>query len=205
MANRSDDFDRADNGSSMGTPSDGLSAWQVLTGFGSTWGITSNQAYNVGGGNSRTALESSESDVEVQVTIPTRGDVGGGSVNGILFRATDDDNNLEFSMNFGNSMFIQKREAGSNSTLTSVSRAYADGDTFKVVTSGDDIECFHNGVSVLTATTSFNNTATKHGLRAQGGATRFDDFSITAGAAPSPALAPPRLSFSPRHHPAFSD
>src|SRR4051812_42221595 len=62
---RSDTFTRADSASSLGTPSDGGSAWATSD----TWGISTNRAYNAGADAQSTAvLESSKSDVLVQAT-----------------------------------------------------------------------------------------------------------------------------------------
>jgi hypothetical protein len=186
MAARSDDFNRADNATSIGSPSDGGSAWVDLdAAFGHFMGISSNQGYNPAGGTGRCYLESSEADAEVEVTITTRANTGDGSVNGVMARITDRENFLEWVANFGNSHTLRKRVANADTTLDTASAAYADGDVFKIVVNGTSIECFLDGVSIMTATDSFNQTATKHGVTMQGSTGRFDDFSITPIAPPA--------------------
>jgi hypothetical protein len=50
----------------------------------------------------------------------------------------------------------------------------------KVLMAGDNITVQVNGTTAITATDSFNNTATQHGLAAVGNGPTFDVFSVTA-------------------------
>ncbi len=85
MADRADTFDRADS-LSLGTPSDGGSAWVPGGIDTAAWGIGSDHALG-DGGNGHDYLECSESDGEVGVTVR----VLAGNM-GLMFRYTDDDN-----------------------------------------------------------------------------------------------------------------
>lgn len=182
---RSDNFNRADTTSGLGTPSDGGSAWVALSGV---WGISSNQAYeSAGGPHSVAVLDSGTADVTVQMTLTA---VGGNNA-GVVARASDDNNYLLLAIYGGNTLEIYRRDAGSFvSLLAPVTSAYAAGDVFKLTVNGTSVTAYQNGVSKGTVTSAFNQTATKHGLRShQSIAHRFDDFSVTdlgGGGAPAP-------------------
>src|SRR5689334_12682212 len=109
MSNRSDDFNRADNASTLGTPSDAGSAWSALEG---TWGISSNQAYNpTADGQGTAALESSIADAQVQATLAT----SGGS--GLIGRATDGNNYILFARADASNVKIYSRVSSSFNEL----------------------------------------------------------------------------------------
>jgi hypothetical protein len=176
MSNRSDNFNRTDSATALGTPSDGGSAWSALSG---TWGISSNKGYHVDGtGQSAAVLDAGAGDCTVQVTIS--GSVGD---DGFIFRATDNSNYFVYTYGGG---ALYRQQAGSF-TLIAVSSAPFSGvvnpTTLKAVLAGSAINIFQDGALVLTVSDSFNATATKHGLRSNGSSgVRFDDFSIaTAG------------------------
>lgn len=176
MANRSDNFNRTDSSSAMGTPSDAGSDWVALTG---TWGIASNRGYcatDSGDNQNSAVLESSASDVDVEVTCTT-----GNNDQGIILRATDASNYILLRHGTDGSVIFYKREAGTFTSFASTSGvSQSNGDVIKATASGNDFELFVNGVSALTGTSSFNNTATKHGLRVYSSTTpRWEDFSIT--------------------------
>ncbi len=182
MPNRTDDFNRTDSTTTPDSPSDAGGNYTIAEfAFGARWGISSNRGYNSSGGVGRATLQSSLADVEVEVTVVVRSTVGDGSLQGIIVRRSDDSNYIRFVQNFGNAMSLDKVVANSPTVLDSDTISYADGDTFKVVTSGNNIECFHNGASVLSATDSFNASATEHGMLAQNTVARFDNFSIVGG------------------------
>ncbi len=180
MSNRADNFNRA-NGTPLGTPSDGGSDWVAdISGGGITFGINSNQAYDDfdAGGNIVSSLEASSAKVEVQVTLSTFGDQMGLSA-----RVTDGSNYLYVRGFSGEGYVLRKTEAGSSSTIgTPYATTPADGDIIKLVCDGNNIEVFINGVSRITATEAFNNTATRHGLWAFNAyvtSARWDNFTIT--------------------------
>lgn len=180
MTNRTDNFNRADSNTALGTPSDGGSAWVAVSG---TWGILSNAAYKVNADNvnQEAYLESSVSDVDVQVTIAS-GTTQGPS---IVARLADDNNYLNFLwLTDGVSLQMYKDVAGAftqlGSTFTGTAAA---GDVFKFTVNGSSLTAFLNGVSRITATDSAGSTNTKHGIRSFRNITiahSFDDFSITA-------------------------
>lgn len=176
MPSRSDTFDRSNNASSLGTPSDGGSAWVTSD----TWGIVGNAAYNAGANSQSTAvLESSLSDVTIQVTMATVSGVGAGAISA---RWTDASNYLLVHIApSSNVVALFKNVAGSFTLLGSISVVVSDGDVFSLICNGSTLTVKQNGITRITATDSFNLTATKHGLRSDSNsAGRFNDFSIVS-------------------------
>lgn len=176
MTNRTDDFNRADSTTSLGTPSDAGSAWATASG---TWGISSNAAYNVGAGTEANAyLESSVSAIEVQVTISTFG-----SDCGVNARLADVNNLLLGLMTLGTGIRLFKRVSGTYTQLGSTyNGTLASGDVLKLRTdSANALTLYHNGTArVGPVTDAAGSTNTKHGIRAYADSTsRFDTFSIT--------------------------
>lgn len=178
MANRSDNFTRADSGVSIDSPSDAAGNYTTTA----TWGIASNTGYNADGAGSCCAtLDASSADVEVQVTLTTIGGSGTGGA-GIGFRYVDANNFWRARARVSAStLSLQRMIAGSNTTIgTDYSYTPANGDVIKVVADGNDITVYLNGVSRITASDSTHNTATKHGLFVNSDtASRFDDLTIT--------------------------
>jgi hypothetical protein len=183
MTDRTDNFNRTDTTSNIGTPSDGGSAWSQLAG---TWGINSNKAYESAGSSlSAVVLESSVSDVDVQATAVTVS-----AVVGLIARAADNNNYLNVSSASGSGTSMYKRVAGSFTQLGSHATSAVDGDVLKFTVNGSSLTLYLNGVSRITATDSAGSTNTQHGLRSHNDASfRVDDFSITAiAAAGHPAM-----------------
>lgn len=183
MANRSDDFNRA-NSTSLGTPSDGGSAW---AGSSSTYGTTSNQAYLSGsaGWNTAVWLEASSATGEAQITF-----ISGTSTNcGVLARVVDAQNFILGQFTSTN-LFIFKRVAG---TFTQIGSTYSGGaaanDVFKITASGNSLALLQNGNTRVSGTDAAHNTATKWGFVENNGNTiRYDDFSFTDTAVASKSL-----------------
>src|SRR4051812_21781255 len=102
--NRMDDFTRADSPTSLGTPSDGGSAWVAQSG---TWGISSNTAiYTQDAVLGAATLATLESDGAVSATIATAA-----AVYGIVARLSDPNNYLFFNQ-FAGSLQIGKNVGG---------------------------------------------------------------------------------------------
>jgi hypothetical protein len=161
-----DDFNRTDSASTMGN----LDTGQTWVPNSGTWGIASNKAYEAGAAPSQTTtvFESGVSDCSVEVTFSTFDD------SGLCFRSSDDSNNI-----ITNATNVFKRVAGGFTSLAVMS-TFGTGDVMKITGSGSGITVDLNGSGVAGFSESFNNTATKHGLR-QNATTngRFDDFSVT--------------------------
>lgn len=173
----SDSFNRADG--AIGTADTG-EVWSVLSG---TWTIASNQAKE--GTTTSTqhlaVLDCGVSDGAVQVTIPS---VAAGSANaGLSFRASDVSNHWRL-ISDSSGTYIEKKVAGTFTTMASYAPVATDGDVLRVVMLGSLVGAYRNGTPLGCVTDSFNSTATKHGLD-HGASTsdtgprpRWDDFSV---------------------------
>lgn len=173
--NRADNFNRADSATSLGSPSDGGSAWVAQAG---TWGISSDTAYNPTADSPAAAtLEASASDVDLQVTVSTASNHGG-----LVARCSDASNFWLLDLNgASNILRLEKYVAGSFSTSFDFAHTPANGDVIKLSCSGSSLSVYLNGTLVTgPISDSFNSTATKHGLFGFGSSSfRLDDFSVT--------------------------
>ena len=174
MGNRTDDFNRADSSSSLGTPSDGGTGYTISSG---TWGIASNQGRCVSStAQSIAYTEASAANADVQVTLTTIStDIG------VVCRVVDSNNYILGTATGGSGYRLYKRVAGSFTQLGSTSvNIPANGEVLKLTLNGSSLTLYSNGVSRVAATDSAHSTATKHGLRANSDtSSRFDDFSVT--------------------------
>jgi hypothetical protein len=175
MTNRTDNFNRGDTSSAIGTPSDGGSNWVQLSG---TWGIASNQGYeSAATSQSACVLESSVNTVDVQVTLATVGLSGG-----VISRAADNNNYILAEYNQFTQIRLFKNVAAAFTQLGStVTSSFSNGDVIKLSSDGSDQHVYsQNGTPLITATDSAGSTNTKHGIRTHNANdVRFDTFSIT--------------------------
>jgi hypothetical protein len=190
MTNRTDDFNRADSGATIDSPSDGLGNYTVAQ----TWGIQSNRGYCANGGSLGAAVLEASADVEVQVTIAVNGGAGGGG-HGVVFRYVDANNYWFVRARVDASVLNMQKFVGGSGTDVGTDFSYtpANGDVIKVVAEGTSISVYLNGtLRIGPVTESTHLTATKHGLFAHGDSTaRFDDLSITeVGAEEAQLLSP---------------
>lgn len=168
-----DSFNRVDNTSTLGNANTG----QPWTQFNSSlWGIIGNQAYlATRTNNDTTVIESGISDAKISVDIKL------GSNEGIVFRATDDSNYLLVNITTTSTTFF-RRQGGSYTSIGSVSVTRAVGTTYRleITCEGSAVTVKVDGSTVITNTSTFNQTATKHGLRNGSTATtqRFDNFLV---------------------------
>lgn len=162
----SDTFNRADSTTSLGTADTGQ-VWTVPT-TGAVWGISANRAYLTNTtAQSLAVVETGVADCTVSVTMPVVGDAG------LCFRVIDDNNNFVLTASQ-----LYKRVAGSFTAVVTFSTIVA-GDRVSVVLSGATIVVKVNGADVASTTDTYNQTATRHGLRSHGAtAPRFDDFTV---------------------------
>jgi hypothetical protein len=174
-----DSFNRADNATTLGNADTGQ-AWQIVAGTGSTttWGIISNQAYNIAGQDSFAIQDAAVSDCTIQVKVS---DTSTKQYSRLIFRFVDKDNHFMLQNNTTNYQ-LYKKAAGTFTALKTIAVTPAIGDIMKVVLSGSTITPYINGVAQAAATETFNQTATKHGIGVTNSTTnaKFDDFSITA-------------------------
>jgi len=171
-----DSFNRINSALTLGTTDTGHT-WQYLS--TGVWGIAANQAYNPT--NSVTnkdaaVVQSLVSDCSVQVTFATHV-----SSMRVGFRYTDLNNG--FIVNDEGSQYVLYRlQSGSYTSIGSTTLITpTNGDVIKVTLSGSSITVYVNGVSKITATDTFNQTATLHGIASNDNTAvaRWDTFSIT--------------------------
>lgn len=177
MTNRADNFNRANNSSAVGTPSDAGSDWVELT---SNCGILSNGIYGAGGAATNLSyLETSESDGTVEITI---GGASGGNY-GLVFRLSDASNYWVFRLLPAIDLFqLGDFQAGSFTERDSAAQNPVAADVISVVFSGTSISAKVNGIEVCSFTSSFNQSATKVGFVTYGDIGELcDNFSFTGG------------------------
>lgn len=177
MSNRSDNFNRTDTPSGpLGTPSDGGSDW-VQSGT-THWGIETNIGRSFTAATPKWAyLECGSADGDWQATLQS---AGGTSDNGLLLRFSDSSNYFRL-YTISNFCHLDKIVAGSATNVASNDTfTFSAGDVVKVTMSGNNFTVFVNGVSKISTSSTFNNTATKHGLyNSSSGAVKWDDVSFT--------------------------
>lgn len=176
-----DTFNRANTTTSLGTADTGQ-AWQVLLG---NWGILNNTAYTpVAYSPSLAVLESNVSNCKVSARI-TNWDLANQLKSpGICVRVTDTANYFRIIKNdISPSIVLQRREGGTITTLfTSNTLPLANGDKIALNMSGATIQVIYNDTVLTTITSTFNQTATKHGLCTGAGTTiaTWDYFEVEA-------------------------
>lgn len=163
-----DTFNRADAGS-LGTPDIGP-AWDLST----NWEIVNGAAESTGVASAR--IETGHSDCTITAKILSH---GSGST-GISFRSVDSNNEWGVTPSYA-----FKRVGGVLTNLATFTPSALTNDVMRVVLRGPDIEIWvddgDTGVFVhaITYTDSFNQSATRHGLRASAAGARIDYFEVT--------------------------
>lgn len=180
MANAADNFNRSNRTLDTDTLSDGVHTWSDQ---GGGWNILSNVADTGAGTLNHMVINPGCSDVDVGVTVATI--VGTNSGQGVCFRWTDTSNYWQAWLSTDR-LTLTKREAGTNAQVATASLTGGNGDSIRVHAVGDQISVYRtpNGGSeslVISAqTSSFNQTATRHGVFNSGGTTaKLDDFYVT--------------------------
>lgn len=170
-----DTFTRADSATTLANAETGQ-AWSALTG---TWGISSNQAYLAvnAGVDDYAVVDAGISDGTVTVTF-------GAPANNqyLAFRATDANNVFVASSTTSTTLNLYRRSTGTYNQIGTASHTWATGDVVSVWFVGAAITVSVNGVALITATDSFQQTATKHGIGAGSSGTswRWDNFKVTS-------------------------
>ncbi len=181
ITTRTDDFNRTNNPSSLGTPSDGGSPYVIYQGVFLTavYGIFSNQAYvSAGDTYGAAVLESSSPNATIEIT-PSA--ITGFAA--VVFRASDANNYLFFYFQTGsNAAYLYKRVDGATTQIGTATVTIANGDTVKVQASGSAITVYINGSQQggLDTTETFNEDATLHGFMLTTTGDKLDDLVITS-------------------------
>ncbi len=151
---------------------DAFAAWEGDTG---DFDVLSNKLRTAVGANKSAVLDFGETDCFVSAKF-TRGGTGGG----IVARWSDASNFL-LIYHDGTNIVIGKVDTGSLSTISSKAYTWTLGTEKRIFVElhGDDIRVAIDDQYQLTTTSTFNNTATKHGVG--GRATHADDRWSDAG------------------------
>lgn len=174
VVNIVDSFNRADGPIGL---ADSGQAWTTLSG---TWAISGNamQCVTASGNRDMIAIDLGRSDVTAQVKVLTVL-----APQGMALRIVDNVNYIGVVNNANTTYVIFRVQANTATALaTSTGVTPAAGDVLKAVLTGSTINVYlnANATPILTATETFNQTATKHGLYARNTTgVLFDDFSVT--------------------------
>lgn len=174
-----DDFNRADNATSMGNAVTGQ-AWLPTSG---NFGIDSNQAYcSRASGSAFCVVDSGASDCVITIEVPIVYKNSTSSTR-IVFRATDANNIMwlasrsAISYNWG----IVMINGGVATTPYALDCVANNDDVVKITLNGSSVRISVNGTEYLNETITFNATATKHGIgSASSYLSRYDNFSVEA-------------------------
>lgn len=168
-----DTFNRADGliGSTDGDGTLDPLAWVAQVG---TWNILSNlaRASVVTAPRSIATLDLGTADVDI-IVVKAASDINGQS---IIFRYVDASNYL-LLLGDQSTLYISKMEAGVLSNLSGDLGDFFSGDILRIQADGTALTAYKNTVQLGQVASSFNLTATKHGMGAQGTGQRFDSFS----------------------------
>jgi hypothetical protein len=174
--NRADTFNRA-NQSGLGSPSDGGSAWAQN---GHSFAIDGNAARLASGTYASATLDAATADAEVSLVVAAR---AAGAHFGLVLRASDDSNYLAAVFTFNGTVAgggLFRRDAGTYVNIDGWVADFDAGDTLTFRGEGNALVVKINGTTVLTSSSSFNATETKHGLYfGLDNATRVDSFTLT--------------------------
>jgi hypothetical protein len=164
-----DNFNRADNASTMGTATTG----QAWTNNNGNWGITSNKAYSLSV-NSIATVDTGATDGQIQATLAT---AGGGAC--IVFRLADTSHFFQLeAQGAGDKYDLWVNNAG-YTNLGTGSVNCANGQIVTILYNGSSLDWYVDGILDGSATYAGGPAGTKVGFRHSGGATpNFDDFSV---------------------------
>lgn len=168
-----DDFNRANNTSSLGTPTTG-GPYSVVSG---TWGINGNQGYISAGGTSIVTFPAA-ADIEVQFTVAGLQLVNAQSV---YFRYADANNSFRLNYTTNSGLSLIRRFSGTDATIWSPSASavpVANGDVLKIVCIGQFIAIYQNGNLLIGIDYPLLTTGTACGYHATSTGHRFEDVSV---------------------------
>lgn len=176
-----DNFNRTDSTTTLGTASDGIHPWTAHVG---TWGINTNQAYcpTLSGGLGHATCDYGARDCTTQVTFATVARPMGMAVG-----YADSNNYLRIRIRIIATVHrieIHTVIAGVFVQLTSADgTTWVDTDIMKVILGpGNSVDVHRNGASLISSTDAglASIIGTRHGLYTESTSSRFDDFSIVA-------------------------
>jgi hypothetical protein len=174
----SDSFNRANSTSTIGTTDSynggTTKTWQTFN--GAVGGINSNQAYIVSGGsgdNISCGINAGASDVTYTITLAT-------AVNfsNLHIRSASASSSIILQLK-SNGYFLYTLSSGTYTSIGSTTaKVPASGDVVSFTCNGTSITISINGTQYISATTSFNQTATIFGFGGGGSTARWDNFEV---------------------------
>lgn len=175
-----DDFNRADNATTMGTTPSG-EPWVAEVG---TWGIATNEAYVPAGGAVRrfSVIETGQTEGHVQAVVGSVRETGWG----LVCRWVDDDNYIILNCNTGAATWSLTERVGGVDNLLAGPTLFstAPGRVIRIAFAGDQITCTNNGADIFGGPLTCDPgllTGTKHGLFAGTtvtSASRWENFEV---------------------------
>ncbi len=170
-----DSFSRSDSTTNLGV-TDGAGTLDPLTWTQNlgVWGISTNRAYSSAPVSNVAVATVDLGVANVDLSLTT---VAGTSA--LVFRYTDNSNYWYWFTNPGANSALYRREAGTDN-LVGFTGPSAAGDVMRVVANGNSIQAYRNGTLQVSTTNSFNNTATKHGMRTVFAADFADNWSASS-------------------------
>lgn len=179
MANAADNFNRANGSINGSTASDAVHVWTTHAG---TISINTNRVGSAGG-SARASIDPGTANCDIEITRVTIGALGANRI-GILFRYVDNDNYWVFGAN-GSDYTLQRRVAGTTSTITINAQACAALDRMRVHLDGDRVAVYvtpdgGSEIELYNQTgETHNQTATRHGVYSAFSSDWLDDLVIT--------------------------
>jgi hypothetical protein len=156
-------------------------AWIITAGtFGVMLNTAGPQTLNASS-MAEVVIESGLSDCIITVTFVVVDKIASGATR-FSFRHVDNTNEFTFNANDGN-YTLAKRVSDVVTVLGSYTYTPTNGDIINIVLRGSLIQIYLNGNSspIISVTETFNQTATRHGLRVfTGVSTRWDNFKVEA-------------------------
>jgi len=155
-----DTFNRADDATSLGTPSDGGAPYVTL----GTWGISGNAAYGVATGSNNYAVRplsagAAVTDATVQAVF------AGSGFNNLSLALLNPANVSGYMLYQFSQLELWKRSSTGTYTLIAsfAGQSVAAGDTLKLVKSGSSLSAFKNGTQLGTTQTDATIATVTHG------------------------------------------
>lgn len=177
-----DGFDDRTTTGLLGHTPTGRRPWRVYqqTEF-FDWGTTAGKAYTPAGNTHRAVVDTGMGDCSVQATFSTGAASNILRISGRIWGLATNRQN-EIFVNAGTTTWtLQKRDAGSATTLGTYAAAPADGDVVRLQMRGDQLEVFINGTSRIGPVKEpLGMGATEQCMSILSSTTgRIDDFSVT--------------------------
>lgn len=166
-----DTFTRPDSATSAGVATNGLT-WTAVNGV---WGISNGCIYSASGTGARLiTVDPGIANGTIDVDIDTPADYSG-----VMFRCIDASNHLWVQNLPGGAIALWKRVGGTSTQIQAVAgQGLVAGDRLTVVLNGSSVVVKRNGATIITATVTDLQAATKYGFRVDSGTFKATRYSL---------------------------